>query len=305
MKTDLKMLLALLLLCAPAAAQQATEADYKMMQQMMKSGNDYSQGQPQAWDARLKVVSGDVEVKAADSSGWHRIKGELPLEQGDVIKTSGDSVAEMYLDDKGAFSLGRNTELGLSSLDQENSSISLRLGTIVAKIKHFLDEKQRFEVRTPSAVCAVRGTEFAVEYSQLDKVSSVGVFDEGSVAVTPRLDSGKTGDEVTLDKNNEITINPAERRFHQEPLFRMGRFRGTILQMRRRLLALRRWRPRSAAKRAQLREAALKRLVRGQLRKRSSSRVSGGGTRRKARSLRPRSRRRRPVAGRRRRREER
>ena len=303
MRTDLKMLLAFLLLCAPAAAQQATEADYKLMQQMMRSGNSYSQSRAQAWDARLKVLSGDVEVKTADSADWHRIKGELPLDQGDVIKTSGDGVAEMYLDDKGAFSISRNTELELSSLDQENSSISLRLGAIVAKIKHFLDEKQRFEVRTPSAVCAVRGTEFAVEYSQLDKVSSVGVFDEGRVAVTPQLDSGKAGDEVTLDKNSEIAINPAERRFHPEPLFRMGRFRCTIGQMRRRLLALRRWRPRSAAKRAQLREAALKRVVRRQLRRRSSSRVSGGA-KRKARGLRPRSGRRRPRAGGRRRDEE-
>lgn len=288
MTTDL-LLLAFLLLSAPAAAQQATEADYrKLMGQMMKPENS-AQVRPQSWDARLKVISGGVTVKTGDSPDWHRITRELPLEPGDVVKTSGDGAAEIYLDDKGAASLGPSTELEILSLDQQDAALSLEQGSIAAKIRRFLDDKRRFEIRTRSAVCSVRGGEFAAEYSALSKKTSVGVFDQTGVTVTPQLDSGKPGDALTLEKNTEITINPEDNRFHAEQLFRMGRFRGTIGAMRRRLLALRRWRPRASAVRARLREAALKGLPSRQLYKKRISR--SGKTPRKRR---PRAKRRTP-----------
>lgn len=285
MKTDL-LLLAFLLLSAPAAAQQATKADYReLMGQMMKSG-DGARVRPQSWDARLKVISGGVAVKTADSPDWHKITRELPLEPGDVVKTSGDGAAEIYFDDKGAASLGPSTELAVSSLDQQNAALSLEQGSIAAKIRRFLDEKQRLEVRTRSAVCSARGGEFAAEYSPLSKETSVGVFDQAGVTVTPQLDSGKPGDALTLEKNTEITINPEDKRFHAEQLFRMGRFRGTIGAMRRRLLALRRWRPRASAVRARLREAALKGLPSRQLSKKRVSRSGKAPSKRRPRSRR-------------------
>lgn len=262
--TTLKNLLVCLLLAAPAAAQDykdASEDDYRgMMEQAMKSGS-YSQGQTQTWDARLKVVSGEVMMKSVDTPDWVKVAGEVPLDPNDTVKTSADGLAELYLDDKGVISLNRNTELEVSSLDQDDSVFSLAFGSLVAKVKHFLSEKQKFKVRTPSAVCAVRGTEFAVEYSQMSKESGVGVFDEGRVAVMQADESGETGQEYLLEKNSEILFNPSQKRFRAVPLSRMGRHRGVLTGVRKRLLGLKGWRPRSATRRAELRSAALKRKV--------------------------------------------
>lgn len=265
MKNILKA--ALLCLCLgafPSAAQEEDDAaDYqKMMEQMMRSGNNYAQAQSQSWDARLKAVAGAVMVKTVDADEWSKISGEMPLDPNDMVKTGPDGQAELYFDDKGVISVGRNTELEVSSLEQEDAVLTINFGSLVAKIKHFLNAKHKFEVRTPSAVCAIRGTEFAVEYSQMGKEASVAVFDEGRVAVTQADDpSGRAGQEYLLEKNTEIVFNPSQKRFRPTPLSRMGRHRGALNNVRKRLSALKGWKPLSASRRADLRNRALKRKI--------------------------------------------
>lgn len=270
----LKAALFCALLSGGAAAfaqdEEGGEQDYNqlMLQQAMKSGN-YGQSQAQSWDARLKVVSGTVMVKTISGDEWSKITGEMPLDPNDVVKTSGDGIAEIYLDDKGAMYLGRNTELEITDLEQEDTIFSLNVGSIVAKIKHFLNEKTKLQVRTPSAVCAIRGTEFAVQYSQMGKESSAAVFDEGRVVVKEADGSGSETQEYVLEKNTEIHFDTAHKRFRPVPLSRMGRHRGTLTTMRTRLASLKGWKPRSLSRRAELRNQALKRkVIRKQLKER-------------------------------------
>jgi hypothetical protein len=255
---------ALLALARPGvfAQKEISVEDYqKMMQQAMKSGGS-GQGQGESWDARVKVASGSVMVKASDSDEWSAVTGEVPLDPDDAIKTASDGVAELYLDDKGAIAIGRNTQLEMTSLDQGDAVFTLNAGSIVAKIKHFLNEKCKLQVRTPSAVCAVRGTEFAVEYGQMNKQTAVGVFDEGRVAVTQQAgDSGAASQEYVLEKNTELSFGPDQKRIHAVPLSNMLRYRGTISNMRARVTALRGWKPRSPERRAALRDRALKRKI--------------------------------------------
>ena len=267
----------LLMAAAPGVRAQSdmSQEEYqKMVQQAMKSGGNYNQSQAEGWDARLKVVSGEVMVKTADSEEWSAVTGLMPLDPNDTVKTASDGIAELYLDDKGAMAIGRNTELEISSLDQGDTVFTLASGSLAAKVNHFLNEKFKMQVRTPSAVCAVRGTEFAVEYSKLGKDTSVAVFDEGRMVVTPNLEaessngvasrasnSGATAQEYTLEKNTELSFGPSQKRFHPVPIARMARYRGNLVTMRNRVKALKGWKPRSAQRRSQLRDLALKRKV--------------------------------------------
>ncbi|HAT72701.1 MAG TPA: hypothetical protein DCS63_07785 [Elusimicrobia bacterium] len=255
----------LTLACAAALpAQEAGDGagqDYqKMMQQMLKSGN-YEQNQPESWDARLKVVSGGVMVRPSGAEDWSRVTGEMPLDPDDSVKTAPDGVAELYLDDKGAIYVGRNTQLEISSLDQGNAVFFLDSGAIVAKVKRLLNDKFKMQVRTPAAVCAVRGTEFAVEHSQFGKETTVAVFDEGSLAVTQAEADEGAGQEYVLEKNMELSLGPEKKRLRPVRLSRMTRHKGALGAVRARLAALKSWRPRSPARRAALREQALKRRV--------------------------------------------
>ena len=231
-----------------------------MLQKAMKSGK-FSQSLAENWDARVKKISGDVRVKASGSGTWAVLEGEMPLDLEDSIKTA-DGVAEIYLDDQGAIAVGRNTELEISSLSKGAAEFTIKFGNIAAKVQHFLDEKFKMQVRTPAALCMLRGTEFAVEYSQLGKDTAVAVFDEGRMAVSPLAVNGQAPGEYLVDKNMELVFAPSQKRFRTVPLSRMSRYRTSIMAMRVRLNVLRKnWKPAGDAKKAAMRDRVFKRNV--------------------------------------------
>lgn len=267
-KNKFLFLAGFLLLAAGAVQAQSprkglTDEEFArgMAEESMRSGR-YSQDRVQNWDGRLKAVSGTVSVKTASGSEWSQVTEEMPLESGDFIRTATDGTAELYLDDKGAFFIGRNTELEVSSLEQSNTSFSLAFGSLVAKVRQLLSEKFKMQVRTPTAVCAVRGTEFAVEYSRLGKDTGVAVFDEGRLAVTPVDEAGAPGTEQLLEKNTELSLVPSQKRFRPVPLARMARHRGQVAALRTTVkLRLKAWKRLAPSDRAELRDRALKRRV--------------------------------------------
>ena len=256
-----------LLLAAAAARAQApmkeiSQEEYQRITQAAMQTSNYNQERGQAWDARLKVLSGAVSVKPSGSDVWSLVTEETPLDPADAVKTGGDGTAELYLDDKGVFFIGRNSELDVASIEQADMALSLKFGSLIAKVQHMLSERFKLQVRTPSAVCAVRGTEFAVEYSRLGRDTGVAVFEEGRLAVTPLDESGAAGTEQLLEKNSELSLVPAQKRFRPVPLSRMVRYRGQIAALRSSLqLRAKKWRRPSPAEREALRDKALKRRV--------------------------------------------
>ena len=256
--------------CAALFAQQpdTVSPDYKQMIENALKASRYGQGQSRIWDTRLKRVSGEVSVKTSGGAEWTKIEESIPLESKDLVKTGADGVAEIYLDDKGAISLGRNTQLEVSSLVQADSVFTLKLGSLAAKIQHFLNDKMKMQVRTPSAVCAVRGTEFAVEYSQLGRETGAAVYDEGVLAVNT-IAENSPGQEYVLEKNMEIIFSASQKRFRPVKLSRMSRHRSMVAAMRQRLAGIdKTWRPMEPARRAELRDRVLKhRVIRRQTKK--------------------------------------
>ncbi|MCX5785786.1 MAG: FecR family protein [Elusimicrobia bacterium] len=291
-----KILVLAILACWTAArAQQpgSDSPDYKqIMEDAMKSGK-YGQGNSESWDARLKRVSGEVSVKPEGADEWSKIEGAMPLEKGDSVKTSSDGTAEIYLDDKGSMTLGRNTELEFVSVEKTESSFTLKAGSIAAKIQHFLNEKFKMQVKTPSAVCSVRGTEFAVEYSQLGKETSVAVYDEGKVAVNALDEKEEPGQEYLLEKNTELTFKASQKHFRPMPLAKMTRYRAGVILMRQRMKTLKKtWLPASQANRSALRDQALKRhIIRRQIKVKNGAKkhaVKAGASRKaKTKAKRP------------------
>lgn len=239
-----------------------TQDEYRAMTEEAMKTRNYRQDQAENWDARLKRVSGTVSVKASEGGEWSSITGVMPLNASDWVKTGSDGVAELYLDAKAAIYVGRNTEFRISSIDQTDTVFTLKSGSLSGKIGHQLNPKYKAQVRTPSAVCAVTGAEFAVEYSQLGKDTGAGTFDEGRVTVNPFDDTGNPGEDYVLEKNMELFFNPSQKRFRAVKLSRMSRHRTEVSTMRARITELRKtWKPVTAAARKDMRDAALKRKV--------------------------------------------
>lgn len=208
--------------------------------------------QDERWDARLAAVSGDAAVRPADGSPEVSAEEDMPLEEGDLIVVGEGGSAEVALDGGSLITVRENSEFVVEKTARGDSSFFLKAGSLLAKIQKLASS--RFSVRTPTAVAAVRGTEFGVETD--GEETHVGVFDEGKVEV-----SGPTGPAELLISNQETVVAKGQAPLHA---YQLKRFIARRAQMRghaRRLSVIRgRWKALPPEARRDQRRQALERM---------------------------------------------
>lgn len=192
------------------------------------------------WDARLSAFEGDVELKAAAGSSWKRATEPVPLERGDEVRVGARGFAEVSLGAEGLVRLEPGSHLQFSDLDQRSSSLTLRAGVLLQKLKSLKRLRGRLSVRTGSAVCAVRGTEFAVKVAA-DGATTAGVFDEGEIELAygearHRLGPGQEAGADGPRPLSELAPYRAKMRLLNKRLAALSRrYRALPLEKKRRL----------------------------------------------------------------------
>lgn len=112
-----------------------------------------------AADAVIDRMSGEVLVRAAGEKAFTPAHAKAPLLFGDEVKTSASAVAHVVTNGGAAILLRPNTTMKLGGT-ADQTSLEIRLGEFLIGLKKKLAPKQSFQVRTPAAVAAVRGTLF-------------------------------------------------------------------------------------------------------------------------------------------------
>jgi hypothetical protein len=139
--------------------------------------------------ATTSFVMGKVEWKGSDAGPWNSLKLAHPLYPSDTIRTSVKSKADLTVDGSGLVRVHENSVveiLGLKS-DKDPPSVFLKKGSIdsfISKLFHNGKPRagEKLYIFTPSALAAVRGTEFRVELDPKEN-STISCFD-GEVSVT-------------------------------------------------------------------------------------------------------------------------
>ncbi len=215
-----------------------------------------------AWDTRIAAMEGLVTVTPSGRTDAVPAAEGLPVQAGDLIRVGPDGRVELSFADKGVVSVGPNSVLKLAQMDRAQSFLELSVGSLVAKLDwHGDGEVHRLAVRTPSAVAAVRGTEFGVVVGD-DGATSVGVFDQGRVSVTDN--DAPSVQETMLTPHQELRVSRGaipdtelrDGRYYLRPgaLDELQSYRPVLDQVRDREQAVRRdWRPMSSEEREQAR----------------------------------------------------
>lgn len=140
---------------------------------------------PAAWAAEISYFQGKVEYLKTGTQSWAEVSGSFRpvLGPGDQVRTGRASKAVILFEDSTKVTLGPLSNFALAKQDGSGTSISLPIGKLRAQVQKQLGGKI-FDVRTPSAVCAVRGTDFAVMAGD-DGSTRVEVYD-GLVAAAGR-----------------------------------------------------------------------------------------------------------------------
>lgn len=204
------------------------------------------------WDARIVTASGEVTVHPADGSAEVAADDGMPLEQGDRVVTAAGAWAEIGFDGSSLVTLRENSDFTLERTETDSSSFRLSLGALVAKIESL--GARQLHVRTPTAVAAVRGTEFGVEVEP--DQTHVGVYDEGSVEVT-----GDAGGAETLAPRQETSVFRGKVPSKPIALRRFLLHRKLMMRNRTRLRDIRRrWKALPPEKRQELRGKIVERM---------------------------------------------
>ena len=104
---------------------------------------------------------GKVEARTGPASEWVQVKSKVRIAAGAEIRTGKDSTAGVFFPDGSRFILGNNTLFSVDATGKKKAGFQLKFGRLKAAVAGYFSS--RFEVRTPSAVCAVRGTEFEID----------------------------------------------------------------------------------------------------------------------------------------------
>lgn len=105
------------------------------------------------------------------------------IQWNDIIRTEGSGRARIALDDQSVLTLGSNSTLRVVKHDVRTQQTSLELGygRIRCQIRQITQDTGRFELRTPTAVAGVIGTDFGADSSDPDETKFVCV--SGTVRV--------------------------------------------------------------------------------------------------------------------------
>jgi hypothetical protein len=112
-----------------------------------------------AGPAIVVQMKGEVERKLPDSTDWSEVEVGDRLVEGTTIRTGPKSTVNLDLGQGHHLRIAPETSLVLSALQADKTKTYLTQGKVLSKVRP-LKDKEKFLIQTPSAVCAVRGTEF-------------------------------------------------------------------------------------------------------------------------------------------------
>lgn len=135
----------------------------------------------------VQAWAGNIEMRVTPQSEWVRVVSDMEIPEKAQIRLNGkNDYLVLQFPDGSEIKLAGTTMIEVKDIiDQKGgklkSGVKLIMGSVVANVK--IGQSQDFKVETESAVAAVRGTSFGVNYSAGDSSGNVVVF-KGKVAVS-------------------------------------------------------------------------------------------------------------------------
>lgn len=146
----------------------------------------------------IAETTGKVFFLKAGGTTWGQVSKGLALGPGDQVRTASGSRATLLFDDGSRVELGPNASFTLQDTSPQSISLKLGLGKLRAWVTKAL--ARRFEVRTPTAVCSVRGTDFDVNVDERG-FTSVHMF-EGLLSV-----ADQQGNEALIKDGQSVSVS--------------------------------------------------------------------------------------------------
>ena len=127
----------------------------------------------------------DVQLRSRGTAVWTSAKLGLAVQDGDLVKTEKESRCEIKLLDASVVRIGESSQFEFTQANvtaaQRKVKAELKSGQVYVNLNTKTSDKSSFQIKAPTAVCAVRGTIYRVDG---DSTTRCTVYD-GVVSVGP------------------------------------------------------------------------------------------------------------------------
>ncbi len=159
------------------------------------------------------VAKGSVQIKSGETLS--AVKVGSKVFEGDSVITGVDSRAKIVMQDRNVLNVSPDTEFQIPTYKNDAATgtkdvqINLLKGKIRANVEQNYDgSKNKFLIKTPTAVAGVRGTQFTTGYNPLTRMTSVVTF-KGAVAFATINNQGRVvGKPVIIKKGQTSSAIP-------------------------------------------------------------------------------------------------
>lgn len=185
----------------------------------------------------IALIIASSAARAAEYGTFMLVKGKVQIESdkmqisdakvggkifaGESVITAADSRAKIVMSDRNIINILPNTKLKIDKYINTAKGKDVKLSLIEGRVRNNVEQKydgknDKFEVRTPTAVAGVRGTQFVTGYNSTTGISEVITFSGEVFFQSIRTDSAnpetigaevivKRGEKSEVGANKEAT----------------------------------------------------------------------------------------------------
>lgn len=157
----------------------------------------------QSQTGMFMVVKGDVKVTSIGKTPV-TVKVGSKVSVGDVVETGKDSRAKITMIDRNVIQVSPESRLEISKYISDakkgvkDIELTLHQGKVRNEVNDVYDgEKTKFQLKTPTAVAGVRGTQFVTSYSPSTRKTDIVTL-QGKVNFTSMLNGKPVGASVDV-----------------------------------------------------------------------------------------------------------
>lgn len=135
--------------------------------------------------AKITFYTGEVQVQKPQKEAWDKALFNQPLNSGQKVKTQDESRAEIGFADGSIIRIDSNSKLDIIDAKKDKggaqtATAKVWSGKVWANVNK-MSKKTKFQIESPTAVAAVRGTVYRMAVSP-DRTTKIAVY-SGEVAV--------------------------------------------------------------------------------------------------------------------------
>lgn len=161
------------------------------------------------------VVKGSVKVESAGKTSDAKVGTKIY--EGDGVTTAADSRAKIVMSDRNVLNVSPDTKMSIAKYENDaasgkkNVELKLDAGKVRSNVEQTYDgEKSKFQIKTPTAVAGVRGTQFLAGFDSKTQSTSIVTF-KGSVTLTTMGPGGKPIGAPVIVNRGETTSAAADK----------------------------------------------------------------------------------------------